>query len=213
MGILGPTAFVTTWAVAGALRTGYSPTADAISELAEVGSSTAPFMNTAFIVFGLTAIPFARSVRHLLPQHGTTVAAVMIITGLTTVGAGFFQCSPGCPGPGAQAAVTDNGHAFMATVGYVALVASPLLVARATWSSAGWRTVSRLSIAAGVVASVGMLAWVLGLAGQSYGGLLQRGFNTLLDIWWAGLGIVTVLRGLGAPRSTSQARREPAART
>ena len=96
--ILGPIVYVATWAVAGALRDGYSPTRDAISELGELGASTAPAMTAAFVLFGLSALPFAR-VADRLPGAGRLLQVAIVVTGVATAGAGVFPCSAGCPGP------------------------------------------------------------------------------------------------------------------
>ena len=47
--------------------------------------------------------------------------------------------------------------------------------------------------------SLGLLVWALGLAGPDWGGGLQRAFNTLADVWWAGLGVVLLRRGADGP--------------
>ena len=47
-GIIGPSVFVTDWAILGATKSGYSPVSDAISRLAELGSSTRPQMTGGF---------------------------------------------------------------------------------------------------------------------------------------------------------------------
>ncbi|WP_341250032.1 DUF998 domain-containing protein [Euzebya pacifica] len=195
--ILGPIVYVTTWAVAGALRNGYSPTRDAISELGELGASTAPAMTAAFVLFGLSALPFAR-VADRLPGAGRLLQVAIVVTGVATAGAGVFPCSAGCPGPGSS--FTDNGHSVVATVGYIALMACPLLSGRAA-IHAGARRFGWTSVALGAVGVLGMTAWVLGLAGDAHGGLLQRGFNTVADVWWVMAGVV-LLTGTASARNT-----------
>lgn len=202
-GILGPIAYVATWAVAGGVRSGYDPVGQAISELAEVGAPTRPAMTAAFVVFGLAGLPFAAAVRDTLPGDGRTVAAAVAVCGLMTVGAGIFPCTAGCPGPGTS--VTDAGHAVTATIGYVALMAAPLLTARLLWHAGPpWRALARWSLLAGAVGSLGLLVWPLGAFGDA-GGAGQRAFNTVADVWWAGTGIVLL--------ATSSPARGSAART
>lgn len=203
--VVGPVVYVATWALAGALRDGYSPTRDAISELGELGASTAPAMTAAFVLFGLSALPFAR-VADRLPGAGRALQAAIVVTGLATAGAGVFPCSAGCPGPGSS--FTDNGHAIVATVGYIALMACPLLSGRAA-IRAGARWFGWASVVLGTIGAIGMTAWVLGLAGDAYGGLLQRGFNTVADVWWVSAGVV-LLAGQVRDRSTPAGNDPPA---
>lgn len=216
LGILGPVAYVAAWAVAGATIEGYSPARDAISELAAQGSPAAAAMGAGFILFGLAALPFAAAVRQVLPDrvdarvagpadaqpgrrrvppsgaHGRALAIAIVVTGVATAGAAVFPCSAGCPGPGSSA--TDNGHAVAATLGYVALMACPLLAARQTWTVEGWRAYARVSALIGVAGTVGLVVWAAGLAGPGGGGALQRAFNTIADLWWVVTAIVVFRR-------------------
>jgi hypothetical protein len=191
-GIFGPVAFVATWAVAGAASVGYDPVGQAISELAAVGAPTRAWMSAAFVVFGLTALPFAGALQVVLPPGGRRVALAVSACGLGTIGAAVFPCTAGCPGAGASA--TDTGHAITATIGYLALVAAPLLTAGLLWPHRdAYRAFAWWSLLAGVVSAIAMAAWALGMFGGA-GGAGQRGFNTLLDVWWATAGVLVLRR-------------------
>jgi hypothetical protein len=201
LGILGPVVYVGTWAVLGALREGYDPVRQAISELGEVGAATQPAMSGAFIAFGLAALPFALALRRTLPGNARPVAVAAAICGLATFGAAFLPCTATCPGPGTT--FTDTGHSVVAIVGYLALMATPLLAGRLLLAHGPrWRTFALWSLAAGGLGSAMMLAWALGWFGAA-GGAGQRAFNTLADVWWATAGLV-ILRSyprLKAPHS------------
>ena len=67
-GVVGPSAFVAAWAIAGARRDGYSPVDDAISRLAEVGASSRPVMNAGFVTFGVAVPTFAVAARAALDE-------------------------------------------------------------------------------------------------------------------------------------------------
>lgn len=204
LGVVAPTIYVGTWVIAGAVRDGYSPVRDAISELAEVGASTAPFMNTAFVLFGLMALPFAPAVANAVPGTGRALQWAMVVTGLGTIGAAVFPCSTGCPGPGAS--FTDTGHTVAATIGYAGLALSPLLAARAARGHRGWSRYATASAALGAVAALVLLVWVAGAGGSTHAGLLQRTFNTLVDLWWAATAVVVLRltrRPISQPRNTS----------
>jgi hypothetical membrane protein len=196
-GVVGPVAYVAAWAVLGARADGYDPVSQAISELAALGAPTAGPMNAAFAAFGALAVPFAVALARALPGDGRPAAAAAAVCGLATVGAAALPCSPGCPGPGTTA--TDTGHAVVATVGYLALMATPLLAGVALRRSGdpAARTAGTASIAVALLGTALMALWALGAMGQA-GGAGQRAFNTLADAWWAAAG-AALLRLRGGP--------------
>lgn len=201
-GIVGPVAYVAIWAMAGMVTPDYDPVSQAISELGAVGAPTRGAMSTGFVVFGLLALPFAVALRRGLPGDGRPAAASAVVCGLATVGAAVFPCTAGCPGPGAT--MTDTGHSVVAVVGYLALMATPLLVARQLRGQDRWRGFARWSLACGLVGSALMAAWALGLFGAA-GGAAQRTFNTLADVWWASAGLVLLAGGGGGDRRSPPA--------
>lgn len=192
LGIIGPAAYVATWAVLGATRSGYDPVSQAISELAEVGAATQPAMSAAFMFFGLAALPFAVALGRVLPGTGRPVAIAAAVCGLATFGAAFLPCTPGCPGPGTT--FTDSGHSVVAIIGYIALMAAPLLTGRLLLSAGpSWRTFALWSLVAGVAGTMLMLVWSLGIFGGA-GGAGQRTFNTIADVWWLTAGVLILRR-------------------
>ncbi len=190
-GILGPVAFVATWAVLGAMRDGYDPVAQAISELGEIGAASRPWMSAAFVVFGVAGLPFAFGLARILPRGGRAVGIAAAVCGVMTVGAAFFPCTATCPGPGTT--FTDTGHSVVAVTGYLGLMAAPLLTGVLLLRTRRGRGFAVWSIVAGGLGTVLMLAWAMGLFGAA-GGAGQRIFNTLADVWWLTAG-VAILRG------------------
>jgi hypothetical protein len=89
--------------------------------------------------------------------------------------------------------MTDTGHSVVAVVGYLALMATPLLVARQLQGQDGWQGFARWSLAAGLLGAALMAGWALGLFGAA-GGAAQRTFNTLADVWWASTGLALLGR-------------------
>lgn len=193
-GIAGPVLYVATWAIAGAVQPGYDPVSQAISELGAVGVPTQAAMSAGFVVFGLLALPFAVALRDGLPVRSAALAWAAAVCGLATVGAAVFPCTEGCPGPGTTA--TDTGHSVVAVVGYLALMATPLLTGVLVRREPGWRAFAAWSLAAGGIGSLLMLLWALGVFGDA-GGAAQRTFNTLADLWWASAGVALLRRPRG----------------
>jgi hypothetical membrane protein len=168
-GIVGPAAFVATWAALGATRSGYSPVEDAISRLAETGTTTRPAMTAGFVVYGVGLAGWAAALRSGVEGPAWIPAAGVAAA---TVGVAAFPLRPDASG-----AV----HAAFAVAGYAALAAVPLVVAAGP-VLARHPAAARLSVAVGVV-TAGLL--VASAAGAPAHGLTQRAGLTLGDGWVA----------------------------
>lgn len=153
-GVVGPSAFVAAWAVAGARRDGYSPVEDAISRLAELGSSTRPVMTAGFVTFGVAVPVFALGARRDL---GPAATAALVVAGLATIG---VAATPLGDGP-------DTAHGVFAGVGYVAMAATPFLAR------------GRRGALVSAVAAAALAATTIGPAH----GLFQRLGLGVVDAW------------------------------
>lgn len=153
-GVVGPSAFVAAWAVAGARRGGYSPVNDAISRLAEAGSSSRPVMTAGFVTFGVAVPAYAIGARRAL---GPAATAALVVAGLATIG---VAATPLGPGP-------DTAHGVFAGVGYVAMASAPVLADR------------RRGVLVSAVSAAALLATTLGPAH----GLFQRLGLGVIDAW------------------------------
>lgn len=153
-GVVGPSAFVAAWAVAGARRSGYSPVDDAISRLAEVGSSSRPLMTAGFVTFGVAMPVFAVGARRSLGPAATTA---LVVAGLTTIGVAATPLGPG----------SDTAHGVFAGVGYVAMAAAPVLAD------------GRRGALVSAVAAASLVATTIGPAH----GLFQRLGLGVVDAW------------------------------
>jgi hypothetical membrane protein len=158
-GVLGPSAFIASWVVAGALRDGYDPVHDAISRLAELGAANRWIVTTGMVTFGFSVIVFGR----MLPKPAALLA---LVAGLASLAVAAFPCTEGCPGSGS---FTDIAHVIAAATHYVALVGMALLASR----TPGARIVV---LGAGV-------ALLLHGTGIGSNGALQRLGLTTLDAW------------------------------
>ena len=162
-GIVGPAAFVTAWAVAGARTPGYSSVDDAISRLAEIGAPHRPLMTAGFVVFGVAVPAFGLALRSELHESAAWLSAVG--TGLATLAVAATPLREGGD---------DSAHAIAATAGYVTLAATPLLAAPHLDGRA--RTVAR---AVGILSAASLVATTVGPAS----GLFQRVGLTVVDAW------------------------------
>jgi len=203
-GICGVVLYVAGWALAGALRTDYDPSQQAISELFAFGApwvSRGPLL-VGLVLSGLAMIALAPALHRSLPGHGVSGPVLVAVAGAGTLGVVLAPCSEGCPG--VDAGGTDAAHALAAAVGYLALVTAPLAF--------GWRLhrvlpwVARWSWLLGGVAVTGLAVRYLGLA-TALPGLQQRLFNTVADLWYLGIA-VWLLRG-GGTSATALSRDGP----
>jgi hypothetical membrane protein len=164
--VAGPIAFVGSWVIAGAIASSYSPVDDAISDLAAVGASTSVLMTIGFVLFGVGLVAFGLALREVLEGRAWIAA---VVTGGATIGVAAMPLG-GWSG--------DAVHGVCAAVGYVAIVALPLLAATAL-STIGRRGWARASVVTAAISGVCFAASALGPAH----GLWQRLGLTVGDAW------------------------------
>jgi hypothetical protein len=172
-GVLAPASFMTAWAVCGALRDGYHPLDQAISQLAREGSPGRMGMTAGFVAFGALLPVFAQRLPRLVGAGpGLRIAATT--AGLSTLAVAALPLQEVEGGAG------DALHAAAAGLGYLAMAASPLLAARPLIRS-DRRTAGVASAVVGTVAAGALLASVT--VGPT--GLWQRVGLTVVDAWFA----------------------------
>ncbi len=205
LGVLGVAGYVLTWLVLGIVRAGYDPAQQAISELFALDAPTGHrvALSAALVVTGVLLVPFAAMLHRRVP--GTSLLGPVLLgwSGLTTALVVLWPCTAGCPGFGTT--TTDTMHVLVAGSGYVGLVTAPLAFAhrlREHWP--------RLALASAILGGAAFLGFVVrNLGVDAYGGLQQRVFNTLADVWIALMGIA-VLRRMPAA-GPADGRRRPGA--
>jgi hypothetical membrane protein len=166
-GVVGPVVFVSSWAVLGSFKDGYSQLHDPISELAAVHASTRVVMTGAFVVFAGGLTLYATALRHALDGPAWIAA---LTTGVATLGVAV------CPLH--HSSTVDTLHGVFAGTGYVTLAATALLSVRplARRGRRGWARGAALS------GGVSGLALALTLTG-SFGGLFQKFGLTAGDVF------------------------------
>jgi len=184
-GVLGPAAFVGAWLLGGALRApAYSPVADAISRLAQEGTSTVPLMTAGFVVFGVLVPVYARGLGRVLGSPATRAAATL--SGLATLAVAALPLSAA----GGQR--VDALHAVAAGTGYLGQVLAPLL--------GGLALRGRARAASLSVSGVAALCLVASLAAPGVTGLFQRTGLTVVDAWFVVLAVRLARPGSPAGR-------------
>lgn len=197
-GALAPVVFVTTVLVAGAITPGYSPIEGAISELFAAGAPTSALVTLGMLGFGLLAMPLVFALLQV-PEGGMRWTALALT--VDAVGAGslvLFPCSNGCPGP--SASTGDLLHLLVAGVAYVGHLAAPLLATYELQPEGAYAWLRRLAFVLGIPALIVFGVWATGVTG-AYGGLAQRVFTMLVDVWIVALALVVVRTGLRQRRT------------
>ena len=180
-GVFGVTAYIASWLVAGWLVPGYVATDQAISELFAVGAPAGPraLVVAGLAVSGVAFLVLAPALDRALPGRGRLGPVLVAVAGLGTLAIIAAPCTLGCPGVGTTS--TDTWHVVWAGVSYVGLTTAPLAVA--------WRVrtadpvLTRWSWSLGGVSAALLAAYAAGVLPLP-GGLQQRTFNTLADVWY-----------------------------
>lgn len=175
--IVGPIAFISAWAVSGAITPGYSPIRDHISDLAAIDAPTRAVMNFGFGAFALSVGAAALPARRYL---GAPAAAMLGANVVLTIGIALAPLGRSPEG--------DRAHAVVAGLGYLALAAmapsaAPTLAKRS-------RRLGLASVGVGV-ASLACLG--LSLV-RPESGFWQRAGIATTDAWLITMGLLAVTR-------------------
>ena len=173
--IVGPTAFISAWALSGALTPGYSPTRDHISDLAAIGAPTRTLMNIGFTAFAVSVGAAALPVRRLL---GTPTALALGANAVLSIGIALA--------PLGRSAGGDRAHAVVAGLGYLALAATAPSAAAVLAKRS-----RRLAVASVGVGAVSLACLGLSLV-RPEAGLWQRAGITTTDAWLIAMGLLAV---------------------
>lgn len=174
--IVGPLAFITSWAVSGAITEGYSPIRDHISDLAAIGAPTRPLMNVGFAVFAVGVAAAAWPLRRVI---GTPASIGLAINAALSAGVAL-----------APLGVSPAGgrlHQAVAAAGYLALAA--LGPSAATTLAKDHPTLAKASVGVGLVS---LACLVASLASEEQSGFWQRAGITATDAWLIAIGILAL---------------------
>ena len=195
-GVLSPVFLAIATLAGGALRPGYDPVANSISELYEAGAPNAVWLMALLTTYHALVIPLAIGIHRGLPgaRFGWTGPVFLALAGLLGIPLGAYaRCDPGCFG-----ATTFRGqlHGILVLV-TVVLIFSAMF---ATWlrarSYAHWRSYARYTLGtavSGVLFGVAMMPYIQG----EYSGLLERIAVAIVVQWYVitGLRLIAVSRG------------------
>lgn len=195
LAVTGPIAFTIAWIVAGVLQDGYSLRQDYISELAALDARHAWIMIIGFLWLGVGMVALGIGLAGALTGRLARIGSILVtLAGVGIIVAGLARVD--CRSRLAACAARNNAgdvswhsatHELASLVVFLALVAAPLVLARAFSGSAPWRDLRTYSITTGAVGLVLLALLFSGVAG-SWSGVVQRVFGTVLLLWIAILG-------------------------
>jgi hypothetical membrane protein len=184
-GIAGPSLFVAVVILCGALRPGYSHSAQFISELGALGTPNAALMNLGgFVAGGTLIVAFGISLNHLLRPHWSSVSAALLISmfGFGLVLAGAFPCAPGCPQK------DPTLHDGVSIAAFLSAIAGLALAARSFRAVARWRPLWAYSAISSAAAFFLLLALATSIDSRVFTGIWQRLLLGTLFLWCAVVG-------------------------
>lgn len=173
--------FVLLLILGGALTDGYSHVTQKISELGATGAPYAALQNLNFVILGVGVLSFAWAL-YQTSSSSTLLPSLLIgFFGVVAVAHAFISCDVGCKGE------TPMGllHNVTGLIGFVAVIAGMLVVAK-QWSAVpALRSRVRLTRVLAVVAICGLVTFVAtqALDVQSFAGIAQRVFAGSFILW------------------------------
>ena len=189
LAMAGPIVFTIAWLVGGLVQDQYSLRQEDISALAATDAQHAWIMITGFVLLGPGTVALATGLA------STLIGSVLLMIagiGLMVAGLARNDCSSELP---ACAARVDAGevswhhqvHDNVSLILFLALIAAPLVFARAFGRDDRWRPLRTSSIVTGLLGFALLVLYVIGSAG-TWSGLLQRIFVSVLLVWIALVG-------------------------
>jgi hypothetical membrane protein len=183
-GVVGPPLFVIAFLVEGALRPGYNPLRQTVSELAAGPQGWQQIAN--FLVFAVLLLLFAAGLRRA--TRSVVVPALVALVSAALVVSGLFVTDPVHSPATTWHGTVHNAAAIPVFLGLpvLCLAVAALSLRRRNW---GWTVYS-------TVTAVAMLATSQGLASEAYAGLFQR---ITIIFGWTWLTILALRTRTGQP--------------
>ena len=188
LAVIGPVAFTLAWLLAGLTQDGYSPRREDISALAAVDAQHPWIMITGFLLLGIgtMALGVGLLVGALRGRAATIGGALVLLAGVALVVAGLARndCSSELPACADRVDAGDvswhhTTHDLVSLVLFLALIAAPLVLARAFRQDERWADLRTYSIVTGLLGLALLIVYGSGVAG-SWNGLAQRLFVSVL---------------------------------
>ncbi len=162
LAVLGPIAFTIAWIVSEVLQDGYSPRRDYISELAALDARHAWIMITGFLLLGADTVALGVGLGGVVGGRPARIGSILLaLAGVGVIVAGLARndCRSRLDACAARIEALDVSwqhvtHDLVSLVVFLALIAAPLVFARAFRGDESWRDLRAYSSTTGVVGVV-----------------------------------------------------------
>ena len=187
-GVLAALALIPATVVGGALRDGYDPVRDAISELTEAGGPNAEWLRVLTTAYAALLIPLAYGLHRGLPPARLGWVGPLLLggAGLSQVPLGnYARCDAGC-----WEATTTRGqaHAWLVLVGVPLTFAAMFAIWLRIRRQPEWRGYARYTLATLALAVASGLI-MLPFLQSDYEGLFERISTVIMLQWYVVLGV------------------------
>jgi len=191
----GPIAFTTAWLLGWLDQDKYSVRQEDISALAAMDAQHAWIMITGFVLLGVGTVALAAGLASTLNYPSAVAGSVLLMIagiGLAVAGLARNDCSSELPACAARADAGEVSwhhqvHDNVSLIIFLALIAAPLVFARAFGRDDRWRPLRSYSILTGLLGFALLVLYMIASAG-TWNGLVQRVFVSVLFLWIAVLG-------------------------
>ncbi len=182
-GVIAPIQFTVLMYIAGLLRPGYSHVTQQISELGEIGGSTAAIQNTGFFVAGLLIIAVSWGFHKGVTggEGSRTGPLFLTLAGIGLIGVSVFRCDPGCPFGGS---LSNQIHLSMFLLAVITASIALVFFSTRLKRDQLWRRYRVYSIASGILTLGILIAWFT----TPFGEILMTGGTerliTVIPLLW-----------------------------
>jgi hypothetical membrane protein len=191
----GPIAFTTAWLLGWLVQDKYSVRQEDISALAAMDAQHAWIMITGFVLLGVGTVALAAGLASTLNYPSAVIGSVLLMIagiGLAVAGLARNDCSSELPACAARADAGEVSwhhqvHDNVSLIIFLALIAAPLVFARAFGRDDRWRPLRSYSILTGLLGFALLVLYMIASTG-TWNGLVQRVFVSVLFLWIAVLG-------------------------
>jgi hypothetical membrane protein len=206
LAVAGPIAFTIAWLIGGFAQDEYSVRREDISALAALDAQNAWIMITGFLFLAAGTVALAAGLASTLNGRPAVIGSILVLiagVGIAVAGLARNDCSSELTACADRVDAGDVSwhhmvHDTVSLVIFLALVAAPLVLARAFRRDEHWQNLRGYSVATGLVGFVLLVLFVTEAAG-SWNGLLQRVFVSVPFLWIAVLGFRLTQSSRGQP--------------
>jgi hypothetical membrane protein len=168
--------------IIGALRTGYNPLTQYMSELGETGAPFSRLASILFIIVGVLLGLFSYALYKGIKKEKISWIGPLLLALFSLfdwIGSGIFPCDPGCAGE----TFSGGMHLLVGLIGMIFMVACPIL----TWSGMKkdekWQRVNTFSLIIGILVPVFFVTFWISYATGTLIGLTQRILYWVFITW------------------------------